>query len=130
MILEPVRKTVNCCEPSFKRTERTEPGFVDASVTGMSSNGGPSESYEPQGRFVVNGDCDSSSAIQLNGVSVDMPNYVPGMNFHSAVPSSEGVQGFRIRQTLSAEYGRSGGVVDTAKPTAWPRLMRFCQQRS
>jgi carboxypeptidase family protein len=83
-------------------------------VVGMSSNGGPSESYESQGRFVVNGGRDSSSAIQLDGVSVDMPSYIPGMNFYSAVPSSEGVQEFRIQtNAFSAEYGRTGGGIVT-----------------
>jgi TonB dependent receptor len=83
-------------------------------VTGMSSNGGPSESYESQGRFIVNGGRDSSSAIQLDGVSVDMPSYIPGMNFYSAVPSSEGVQEFRIQtNAFSAEYGRTGGGIVT-----------------
>jgi hypothetical protein len=83
-------------------------------VTGMSSNGGPSESYESQGRFIVNGGRDSSSAIQLDGVSVDMPSYIPGFNFYSAVPSSEGVQEFRIQtNAFSAEYGRTGGGIVT-----------------
>lgn len=83
-------------------------------VTGMSSNGGPTETYESQGRFVVNGGRDSSSAIQLDGVSVDMPSYIAGMNFYSAVPSSEGIQEFRIQtNAFTAEYGRTGGGVVT-----------------
>jgi Carboxypeptidase regulatory-like domain len=83
-------------------------------VVGTNSDGGPSESYEAQGRFVVNGGRDSSSAIQLDGVSVDMPSYIPGLNFYSAVPSSEGVQEFRIQtNAFSAEYGRTGGGIVT-----------------
>lgn len=83
-------------------------------VTGMNANGGTGESFESQGRFVVNGGRDSSSAIQLDGVSVDMPSYIPGFNFYSAVPSAEGIQEFRVQtNAFSAEYGRTGGGVVT-----------------
>jgi hypothetical protein len=83
-------------------------------VTGMTANGGTGESFESQGRFVVNGGRDSTTAIQLDGVSVDMPSYIPGTNFYSAVPSAEGIQEFRVQtNAFSAEYGRTGGGIVT-----------------
>jgi hypothetical protein len=85
-------------------------------VLGMSpqSTGGISESYEAAGRYLVNGGRDSSTAVQLDGVAVEMNSYIPGFTNYSAVPSVEGVQEFRIQtNSFSAEYGRSGGGLVT-----------------
>jgi hypothetical protein len=83
-------------------------------VMGISATGGIGESYESAGRYVVNGGRESSTAVQLDGVPVDLGSYIPGFTNYSAVPSVEGVQEFRIQtNAYSAEYGRSGGGLVT-----------------
>lgn len=85
-------------------------------VLGMTAQatGGVSESYEAAGRYLVNGGRESSSAVQLDGVAVELPSYIPGFSNYSAVPSVEGVQEFRIQtNAFSAEFGRSGGGLVT-----------------
>jgi hypothetical protein len=87
------------------------PGVLGMNAAG---NGGVSESYEAAGRYLVNGGRESSSAVQLDGVAVDLPSYIPGFSNYSAVPSVEGVQEFRIQtNAFSAEFGRSGGGLVT-----------------
>jgi hypothetical protein len=85
-------------------------------VYGMvpAGTGGVGESYEAAGRYLVNGGRESSTGVQLDGVAVDLPSYIPGFSNYSAVPSVEGVQEFRIQtNAFSAEYGRSGGGLVT-----------------
>ncbi len=83
-------------------------------VVGWQMTGGIGESYESQGRYIVNGGRDSGNAVQLDGVAGDLTSYIPGYSNYSAVPSVEGVQEFRIQtNAFSAEYGRSGGGLIT-----------------
>jgi Predicted outer membrane protein len=87
------------------------PGVLGMNAAG---NGGVSESYEAAGRYLVNGGRESSTAVKLDGVAVDLPSYIPGFSNYSAVPSVEGVQEFRIQtNAFSAEFGRSGGGLVT-----------------
>jgi Carboxypeptidase regulatory-like domain/TonB dependent receptor len=83
-------------------------------VLGWVPTGGVGESYEAAGRYLVNGGRESSTAVQLDGVAVDLTSYIPGFSNYSAVPSVEGVQEFRIQtNAFSAESGRSGGGLVT-----------------
>ena len=83
-------------------------------VLGWLPTGGVGESYEAAGRYLVNGGRESSTAVRLDGVAVDMTSYIPGLTNYSAVPSVEGVEEFRIQtNSFSAEYGRTGGGLVT-----------------
>jgi len=65
-------------------------------------------------RFIVNGGFESSTDIQLDGVTTQMPSNNNQIFKSSALPSVEGVQEFRIQtNAFSAEYGRTGGGVVT-----------------
>jgi Carboxypeptidase regulatory-like domain len=65
-------------------------------------------------RFIVNGSQEATSAILMDGVTVEVPSNAPTIPIISSIPSVEGVQEFRIQtNAYSAEYGRSGGGVVT-----------------
>ena len=65
-------------------------------------------------RFSVNGGLESTSDVQLDGISAVSQSDIPGIQAVSALPSIESIQEFRIQtNAYSAEYGRSGGGVVT-----------------
>lgn len=65
-------------------------------------------------RFIVNGGFESSTDIQLDGVTTQMPSNNNQIFKSSALPSVEGIQEFRIQtNAFSAEYGRTGGGIVT-----------------
>lgn len=65
-------------------------------------------------RFIVNGGFESSTDIQLDGVTTQVPSNNNQIFKSSALPSVEGIQEFRIQtNAFSAEYGRTGGGIVT-----------------
>lgn len=65
-------------------------------------------------RFSFNGGLESTSDIQLDGISALTQSDISGIYGASALPSVESIEEFRAQtNSFSAEYGRSGGGVVT-----------------
>jgi hypothetical protein len=65
-------------------------------------------------RFSLNGGLESTSDIQLDGISALAQSNIPGIYASSALPSPDGIQEFRVQTNdFSAAYGRSGGGLVT-----------------
>ncbi len=61
-------------------------------------------------RFSLNGGLESTSDIQLDGISALAQSNIPGIYASSALPSVDSIQEFRVQTNdYSAAYGRSGG---------------------
>jgi len=65
-------------------------------------------------RYSINGGRESTTDVQLDGVSTLVQSDIPAIYGTSTEPSVESVQEFRVQtNTFSAEYGRSGGGLVT-----------------
>ena len=73
-----------------------------------------SEMFTDALRYSVNGGLESTTDIQLDGISANAASDIPGIYGLGTLPSVDSVQEFRVQtNTYSAEYGKSGGGVVT-----------------
>jgi len=65
-------------------------------------------------RFSLNGGLESTSDIQLDGISALAQSNIPGIYASSTLPSVDSIEEFRVQtNNFSAAYGRSGGGLVT-----------------
>lgn len=72
------------------------------------------ESFTVALRYSVNGGLESTTDVQLDGISANAASDIPGIYGLGTLPSVDSIQEFRVQtNSYSAEYGRSGGGVVT-----------------
>jgi hypothetical protein len=72
------------------------------------------ESITTAMRYSVNGGQESTTDIQLDGISANAASDIPGIYGLGTLPSVDSIQEFRVQtNAFSAEYGKSGGGIVT-----------------